>query len=282
MADPRRGPSVRTRVRVIEDGTDVLRRDDVATEEPMEIRLVAGAQRRTVAVTMRTPGHDFELTAGWLASEGVVDQRSDLERIDYCTDIELPADQHYNVVTATLRAPALPVLDTLDRHGYVSSACGVCGKASIDALRLRCAVVDIDAPIDLDVLFGLPDRLRASQGTFARTGGLHAAGLADLDGSLRVAREDVGRHNAVDKVIGHQFLGGSRSAGPTVLVVSGRTSFEIVQKAVTAGIPVLAGVSAPSSLAVALAERFGVTLVGFLRGRRANVYTHPDRIRGRA
>ena len=282
MTDRRPGSSVRTRVRVIGDGTDVIRRDDVATEEPMEIRLLAGVQRRTVAVTMRTPGHDFELTAGWLMAEGVLARAEDLVRVDYCTDVDLPADQYFNVVTATLRAAALPPVAALDRHGYTSSACGVCGKASIDALGVRFPAVDVDAGVDVDVLYGLPGRLRSAQGTFERTGGLHAAALADVDGRLRVTREDVGRHNAVDKVLGHELLAGSLPAGPSILMVSGRTSFEIVQKAVAAGVPVVAGVSAPSSLAVSLAEEFGVTLVGFLRGRRANIYSHVDRIRGRA
>ena len=156
----RRGASVRARVRVIDDGVDVIRRDDVATEEPLEIRLIAGAHRRTVAVTMRTPGHDFELAAGWLLSEGVVASAQDLLRVDYCTDVDLPADQHFNVVSVTLRASSLPPVDALDRHGYTSSACGVCGKSSIEALQVRCAAVTLDATVDVEVLYGLPDRLR--------------------------------------------------------------------------------------------------------------------------
>lgn len=283
MADSRLGPSVRARVRVIEDGADgrrdAIRRDDVATEEPLEIRLSAGPARRTVAVTMRTPGHDFELVAGYLLSEGVIAGADDLARVDYCTDLDVTAEQQYNVVTAGLRARVLPQLEMLDRHGYTSSACGVCGKTSVAALAVRCAPVDVDCVVDVETLYALPGRLRAAQGVFERTGGLHAAGLAALDGTIRVVREDVGRHNAVDKVFGHTVLNAAVPAGPAVLVVSGRTSFEIVQKAVAAGVAVVAGVSAPSSLAVSLAERLGVTLVGFLRGRKANVYSHADRVR---
>ncbi len=278
MAERRVGASVRARVRVIDDGAAVIKRDDLATEEPLEIRLAAGAERRTVAVTMRTPGHDFELAAGWLAAEGVLSSVDDLAQVDYCTDMDVPAEQQYNVVTATLRAAALPELDTLDRHSYTSSACGVCGKASIEALAVQFAPVTADYTLSVETLYALPDALRAAQGVFARTGGIHAAGLAGLDGTISVAREDVGRHNAVDKVIGNRLLAGELPARRNVLVVSGRTSFEIVQKAVGAGIGIVAGVSAPSSLAVSLAEEFGVTLVGFLRGRRANVYTHMDRI----
>ncbi|MEP6852587.1 MAG: formate dehydrogenase accessory sulfurtransferase FdhD [bacterium] len=282
MAERRPGASVRARVRVLDVGADidVIRRDDVATEEPLQIRLAAGEERRDVAVTMRTPGFDFELAAGWLAGEGVITSAEDLRRVDYCTDVDLAADQQYNVVTATLRAAVLPDLDRLDRHGYVTSACGVCGRADIESLAVRCAPIADDRTLAAAVLFGLPDRLRGDQSLFARTGGVHAAGLAGSDGKLLVVREDVGRHNAVDKVIGHRLLNGDAAAtpAPAALVVSGRTSFEIVQKAVAAGIPVVAGVSAPSSLAVSLAEQFGITLVGFLRGRRANVYSHPQRI----
>ncbi len=282
MSETRPGPSVRARVRVIEDGAsgrqDVIRRDDVATEEPLEIRLAAGPARRTVAVTMRTPGHDFELVAGYLRAEGVIASAEDLVRVDYCTDMDVTAEQQYNVVTAALAGNELPDLPMLDRHGYTSSACGVCGKASIDALEVRCPPVAVEGTVAVETLFALPDALRSAQGVFARTGGLHAAAIAKLGGELGVVREDVGRHNAVDKVFGHEMLQGG-TAGARVLVVSGRTSFEIVQKAVAAGVPIVAGVSAPSSLAISLADRLGVTLVGFLRGRKANVYSHTERVR---
>ncbi len=256
----------------------VTRRDDVATEEPLEIRLAAGAHRQTVAVTMRTPGHDFELAAGYLAGEGVLRSAEDLSQVDYCTDIDLPEDQQYNVVTVSLRSAELPELAHLDRHGFTSSACGVCGKASLEALGIRAEPIEPGAEVEVEVLYQLPDALRAAQAVFGNTGGLHAAGLFRADGQVLVVREDVGRHNAVDKVIGHRLLHGV-AAEPAVLMVSGRTSYEIVQKAVAAGIPVVAGVSAPSSLAVAVAEQFGVTLAGFLRGRRVNLYAHPDRVR---
>ncbi len=187
VSDARPGPSVRARVRVIEDTDDgrrdVIRRDDVATEEPLEIRLAAGAARATVAVTMRTPGHDFELVAGYLLAEGVIAAAEDLVRVDYCTDLDVTAEQQFNVVTAALRADALPELATLDRHGYTSSACGVCGKANIDALAVRCPPVTVAASVTAEALFALPDRLRAAQGVFARTGGLHAAGLDSFAGA---------------------------------------------------------------------------------------------------
>jgi FdhD protein len=274
----RPGPTVRAKVRTIGDDIDVIRRDDITTEEPLEIRLAAGADRKTIAVTMRTPGHDFELAAGYLAGEGVIASNDDLVRVDYCTDMDLPAEQQYNVVTVTLRGNTLPELDRLDRHGYTSSACGVCGKADIEALQLRCGAVDFGGTVAAETLYSLPDALKRAQDVFARTGGIHAAGLATLEGDLLITREDVGRHNAVDKVIGHQLLADAVIAPGSILAVSGRTSFEIVQKAVAAGIPIVAGVSAPSSLAVELAEEFGVTLIGFLRGRRANVYSHTDRV----
>jgi FdhD protein len=272
----RPGPSVRARVLVITGSDAVLRRDDLATEEPLEIRLAAGRQRARVAVTMRTPGHDFDLAAGYLAGEGVICRADELVRVDYCTDLDLPADQRFNVVTATLRSAELLDVERLARHSFVSSSCGVCGKASLDALQIRAPVVDADVAVSLDTMLALPGRLRTGQAVFGATGGLHAAGLFSAAGAAIVVREDVGRHNAVDKVLGHRLLHGDADA--TVLMVSGRTSYEIVQKAVTAGIPVVAGVSAPTSLAVDAAQRFGVTLAGFVREDRANVYTHRERI----
>jgi FdhD protein len=276
MMSERPGSSVRARVTVLEGNESVVRRDHLATEEPLEIRLAAGEERSRVVVTMRTPGHDFELAVGFLAGEGVVQNRDDLRRVDYCTDVDVPAEQQYNVVTVTLRAAELPELVRLDRHGFVSSACGVCGKASLDALAIRSAPVTSDETITLATLYALPEQLRAAQAVFGDTGGLHAAALFTADGVPIVVREDVGRHNAVDKVVGHRLLHGGPD--PVVLMVSGRTSYEIVQKAVAAGVPVVAGVSAPTSLAAAAAEQFGVTLAGFLRGEHVNVYSHPERI----
>jgi FdhD protein len=269
----RPGPSTRARVWTLDGETEVRRRDSLVTEEPLEIRLSGGGRTQTVAVTMRTPGQDFELATGFLHAEGLLPGGP--RQVSYCADVER-ADQQFNVVTVETDGPAPegPV-----RTGIVSSACGVCGSASLDALHERglCRVGD-GLTVPVDVLYGLPDALRQAQGVFETTGGLHAAGLFTADGSLVVAREDVGRHNAVDKLVGWAVLGGRLPLSDTVLMVSGRCGYEIVQKAVAAGIPVVASVSAPSSLAVSVAEDFGLTLVGFLRGRRCNVYAGRDRI----
>lgn len=274
MRADRPGAATRAKVWTLDGETEVRRRDSVVTEEPLEIRLSAGGRTQTVAVTMRTPGHDFELATGFLHAEGLLPGVP--HQVSYCADVER-ADQKFNVVTVETDGPALeaPV-----RSGIVSSACGMCGSASLDALRERglCRVAD-DVPVPVDVLYGLPDALRSAQGVFEVTGGLHAAGLFTADGSLMATREDVGRHNAVDKLVGWGVLGDRLPLSGTVLMVSGRCGYEIVQKAVAAGIPVVASVSAPSSLAVAVAEDFGVTLVGFLRGRRCNVYAGRERLR---
>jgi len=270
----RPGAATRAKVWTLDGETEVRRRDSVVTEEPLEIRLSAGGRTQTVAVTMRTPGHDFELATGFLHAEGLLSGVP--HQVSYCADVER-ADQKFNVVTVETDGPALeaPV-----RSGIVSSACGVCGSASLDALHERGLhrVAD-DVTVPVDVLYGLPDALRSAQGLFEVTGGLHAAGLFTADGSLVATREDVGRHNAVDKLVGWGVLGDRLPLSGTVLMVSGRCGYEIVQKAVAAGIPVVASVSAPSSLAVAVAEDFGVTLVGFLRDRRCNVYAGRERLR---
>jgi len=267
----------RARVRVIADAAETIRRDSLVTEEPLEVRLELGGGTTPVAVTMRTPGEDFVLAAGPLFSEGIVHDRAEITRIDYCTDVE---EQLYNVVTVTANPAETPDLGRLERRGTMSSACGVCGKTTLEAIALRgVPPITSGAAVDVELLYDLPDRLRAAQATFATTGGLHAAGLFTMDGELMSVAEDVGRHNAVDKVIGRALLDGLLPLSEYVLVVSGRAGFEIAQKAAVAGIPVLAAVSAPSSLAVELAEEFGMTLVGFLRGRRCNVYSAPDRIR---
>ncbi|MFZ5850761.1 MAG: formate dehydrogenase accessory sulfurtransferase FdhD [Actinomycetota bacterium] len=277
----RPGATSRARVRVFADGVEgPARRDDLVTEEPLEVRLSAGGRTRTLAVTMRTPGHDFELAAGFLYGEGVVRTAADIRSIGYCTDPDLDVEQRYNVVTVQLAAAALPDLPALERHFATSSACGVCGRAGLDVLHDRgFAPLPVGPPLDPGVLYDLPDRLRPAQRLFAATGGLHAAGLFAGTGDLLAVREDVGRHNAVDKLVGQALLAGQLPLAGRILVVSGRAGYEIVQKAVVAGIPVVAAVSAPSSLAVALAEEFGLTLVGFLRGRRCNVYADPGRVR---
>lgn len=262
------------------DGARAQRRaDQVVTEEPMEIRLAAGRQRRTLAITMRTPGNDFELAAGFLFGEGVVTAREQIYQISYCTDPDTDAEQQYNTVQVTLRGDLLPDLAPLERHFYTTSACGICGKASLDALRQRgCAPIAPGFSVTPDLLTGLPEKLRAAQGLFEATGGLHAAALFDARGDVLVLREDVGRHNALDKLIGRALLEDLLPLGTHVVMVSGRASYELVQKSLVAGIPVFCAVSAPSSLAMDLAREFGMTLIGFLRGARFNIYAGAERV----
>lgn len=276
----RPGSSTRRRVISVDDRQVASVRDALATEEPLEIRLAAGGRRRTLAVTMRTPGADFELAAGFLYAEGVVAGREAIRRITYCVDAAVAEEQRYNIVNVELAAPDLPDLSGLERHFFTSSACGVCGKAGLEALRLRaCAEIGPGPSVPAELLHGLPERLRGDQPIFAATGGLHAAALFGADGEPLAAREDVGRHNAVDKLIGWAMLEGRLPLGRHILLVSGRASYEILQKAAVAGIPIVCAVSAPSSLAVAVAEAFQITLVGFLRGRRFNIYNGAERVR---
>ena len=271
-------PETRVRVVRVRRGDVAAGRDGVAGEEPLEIRLLAGDRRQTVAITMRTPGADFELAAGFLFGEGVIASRDQIAGIRYCTDVE--EEQRYNVVNVRLRGDRLPDLERLERHFLVTSACGVCGKAHLDALAVRCDRPLADGPrVAVDALLGLPDALRAAQPLFAATGGLHAAGLFAPDGRLLALREDVGRHNAMDKLVGWALLEGRATEG-NVVCVSGRASYELLQKAVAARVTFFAAVSAPSSLAVDLARRFGVTLVGFLRDEGFNVYAGAERIDG--
>jgi FdhD protein len=272
----------RAAVTTVEDGRRAPARNDaVATEEPMETRLIAAGRRQTVAVTMRTPGSDFELAAGFLYGEGIIGSREQVRAINYCRQGEVDEEQRYNIVNVELRAGIDPDLRTLERHFYTNSSCGVCGKASLEALEIRgCPVVPPGPTITAEVLYSLPDRLRVAQGLFDATGGLHAAGLFDSSGHLVVLREDVGRHNAIDKLVGWALLQDRLPLRDHIVMVSGRSSFEILQKCVAAGAPIVCAVSAPSSLAVDVARRFGVTLVGFLRGRRFNVYAGEERIAG--
>ncbi|MFC4496186.1 formate dehydrogenase accessory sulfurtransferase FdhD [Streptomyces ovatisporus] len=269
----------RRRVLRIRDGAVSTRPDTLVAEEPMEIRL----NGKPLAVTMRTPGDDFALAAGFLVSEGVLGAAEELANIVYCAGAKEDGTNTYNVVDVRL-APGVPVPDiALERNVYTTSSCGLCGKASLDAVRTtaRWAVEDpADAPVRLEpsVLSRLPDRLRAAQRVFERTGGLHAAALFTAEGELLDVREDVGRHNAVDKLVGRALQQGTLPLRESVLMVSGRASFELAQKAVMAGIPVLAAVSAPSSLAVDLAAESGLTLVGFLRGTSMNVYAGEHRL----
>ncbi len=277
MAAPEQVRRNVTPVRVVAVHGDARseRADALATEEPLEIRAQGpGQQAQRVAVTMRTPGGDFELAAGFLFTEGLV-AAHEVRRVAYCDDLD-DEEQRYNVVTVTLDRAF--DAERLSRNFYATSSCGVCGKASLDDIAVRCDVVPTGFAVPADILVGLPDRLRDAQRVFDRTGGLHAAGLFDRSGEPVTVREDVGRHNAVDKVIGEQLLAGRVPLADHVLQVSGRASFEIVQKAAVAGNPVVSAVSAPSSLAVDAGERLGVTVVGFVRDGRCNVYTHADRV----
>lgn len=249
------------------------RPDELATEEPLEIRLLQEGRNRTVAVTMRTPGSDSELALGFLFSEGVIRGRDEVRRAEPTTP---------NVVEVELvEGLAEPELAGLERHFFATSACGVCGKAGLESLELRITEPLPPGPeVSPEILAGLPERLREAQGLFATTGGLHAAALFDLEGNLLAVREDVGRHNALDKLIGWSLLQGLLPLSGHLVLVSGRSSYEILQKCLVAGVPIVAAVSAPSSLAVELAERFGLTLIGFLRGDRFNIYSGAGRVAG--
>ena len=259
-------------------GTAAQRNDAVVTEEPLELRLRCGGETRRIAVTMRTPGADLELAAGFVLGEGIVDDPSEISSIAHCDDPALAPAERGNVVTIAARVGATATA-ALERHFTISSACGVCGTASIELLRSRgYAAAPTGGTIDADLLASLPERMRARQRLFETTGGLHAAALFDRSGTLLALREDVGRHNAVDKVIGWLALRRVARASDCVLVVSGRCSYEIVQKALAARIPIVAAVSAPTSLAVALAGAFDLTLVGFVRDRRWNCYAGGERI----
>jgi len=258
------------------EGDDVL-----AAEEPMEIRLLTEADQwktaQSIAITMRTPGDDFELAVGFLHGEGIIGSREDVLDVSYCLDET--EEQRLNIVTVTLR-PGLAVdLTRLDRHFYTTSSCGVCGKAALDALDLQgYAPVPTGPQVRGEVIRALPETLRHKQAVFRQTGGLHAAGLFDLDGKLLDLREDVGRHNALDKLIGHQLMRGHDQLTDRLLLLSGRASFELLQKALVARIPIVAAVGAPSSLAVQLAETFNVTLAGFVRPDGFNIYTGAERV----
>jgi FdhD protein len=278
-SDAARRPTTPARVDVWTGERWRSRPDRLATEEPMEIRVDApGAASGPLAVVMRTPGHDFELAVGFCLTEGVIDSAGDLGDVRYCTGPDVA--QEYNVVTVGVRRPV--DLEARARGFAAGASCGVCGKATLDQLEVECAPVGPGPVVALETLVALPDRLRAGQALFDATGALHGAALTDADGAVLAVREDVGRHNAVDKLVGHAALAGRLPLSDTILVVSGRTSFEIVQKAARAGIPVIVAVSGPSSLAVATAERFGITLVGFVRDGHANVYTGAARVVGLA
>jgi FdhD protein len=255
--------------------------DVLAAEEPLEIRLLweenGEVIRKPIAVTMRTPGDDFELAAGFLYGEGIIAGRHDVVDVSYCTDED--EEQQLNIVNVTLRPGLTFDASRLERNFYTTSSCGVCGKAALDALEVQgCAVLPAGPPLQVETICGLPAKLREAQTVFERTGGLHATGLFTPDGTLVSLREDVGRHNAFDKLVGEHVLAGRTPMDGYVVMLSGRASFELLQKALVARIPVVAAVGAPSSLAVELAETFNITLCGFVKADGLNVYTAEQRI----
>jgi FdhD protein len=268
-----------TRVLAVRGATTVERPDTLAGEEPMEIRAAGPGQASVaVAVTMRTPGSEAELAVGFLRTEGLIGSADEVEAVEIGDPAALA--QPDDVVVVRLRH-AFDASRVAERHFVATASCGICGKASIDEIAVRCDPLPPGRPVvDRSVLIALPDHLRAAQHAFASTGGLHASGLFTSEGELMTLREDVGRHNALDKLVGAELLAGRLPLHDRVLLVSGRVSFEIVQKAAVAGIAFLAAVSAPSDLAVEAADRLGVTLVGFLRGDGFNVYTGRERISG--
>jgi FdhD protein len=278
-AAARPGRTVETSIERLDGESTKRDYDRIVTEEPLELRLVAGGATQTLAVTMRTPGNDFELAAGFALSEGIVHARTDLAAVSYCIDPEIDAEQRYNIVNIELTAAQLPDASRFERHFTMNSSCGVCGRANLDALRdAGITPVADDVRVSRSVLYTLPERMRDAQKVFASTGGLHAAALFRPDGSMVALREDIGRHNAVDKLAGWALLENTFALQGLIMVVSGRASFEILQKAAVARIPILLAVSAPSSLAVDLAHAFNITLAGFARGNRANVYSGLERI----
>ena len=253
-------------IRRKQDGSLEYFRDDLTIEEPLEIRI----GRKTLATTMRTPGHDDELAAGFLVSEAIVQRRGAI--------VEISAERD-NRAVVSLASGIKPKLNSAQRFGTISSSCGLCGKTSIDEIRQNFpAIGSVTVRIDIETLLSLPEKLRKAQSDFARTGGIHAAGIFDSTGELKIVREDIGRHNAVDKVIGRAFLDELLPLDRHLLVVSGRASFEIIQKALSAGIPIVAAVSAPSTLAVDFARESNQTLIGFLRPPSFNIYSHIERV----
>lgn len=269
----------------VNGGVPYAEADLIAVEEPLEIRLgyedAATCLVRPISVTMRTPGHDVELAVGFLFTEGIIKTFGDVESIRH-TGPSGGKKNNRNVVTVKLKPGVVFDAGRLERHFYTASSCGVCGKTSLDALEMAaCPSLPEDQPmLTAEVIHRLPAALREAQAVFERTGGLHAAALVDAEGRILATREDIGRHNAVDKLIGAQVLDGRLPLHAGILLVSGRASFELTQKALMAEIPVLAAVGAPSSLAVELAQRFGMTLLGFVRNGRFNVYSGSNRVRG--
>ncbi|MEB3283410.1 MAG: formate dehydrogenase accessory sulfurtransferase FdhD [Lyngbya sp.] len=268
----------KSKIWTIEDNQTRSRLDEITTEEPLEIRLVF--PEKTLAVTMRTPGADFDLVAGFLYGEGVIKSREDIAKMSYCVDPDVDGEQRQNIINVALKAGLNYDLKRLERHFFMTSACGVCGKASIESLKLReIPPISSDFNVTPEIIYNLSEQLKLAQGLFSATGGLHAAALFDEKGKLLKLREDVGRHNAVDKLVGTSVLTDELPLAHHIVMVSGRSSFEILQKCIVAGVPIVCAVSAPSSLAVEMALAFNVTLIGFLRGRRFNVYSGIERIK---
>jgi FdhD protein len=268
----------KTKIWVVSEGQERSRFDELATEEPLEIRL--SPTNKTLAVTMRTPGADFELVAGFLYSEGMIKNKSDIVKMSYCVDPNIDGEQRQNIVNVTLKPELNLNLKSLERHFFTNSSCGVCGKASIESLEQKgCPILTDDWLVNPNIIYNLPEQLKTAQSVFNTTGGLHAAALFNPEGTLLKLREDVGRHNALDKLIGSGFLADELPLNQRIVLVSGRTSFEIIQKCLMARIPIICAISAPSSLAVSLAQVFNITLIGFLRGQRFNVYSGRSRLR---
>ena len=268
----------KTKIWVVSEGQERSRFDELATEEPLEIRL--SVTNKTLAVTMRTPGADFELVAGFLYSEGMIKNKSDIVKMSYCVDPNIDGEQRQNIVNVTLKPELNLNLKSLERHLFTNSSCGFCGKASIESLEQKgCPILTDDWLVNPNIIYNLPEQLKTAQSVFNTTGGLHAAALFNPEGTLLKLREDVGRHNALDKLIGSGFLADELPLNQRIVLVSGRTSFEIIQKCLMARIPVICAISAPSSLAVSLAQVFNITLIGFLRGQRFNIYSGRSRLR---
>ncbi len=272
MSDPREGIGPGQIIRCTRDGSLQFSHDELTKEEPLEIRI----GRKVVATTMRTPGHDEELAIGFLVTEGIIREPNSIESVERPND----SKGNDNVVVVTLNAGLKPKFSASRRLGTISSSCGICGKRNIEAVRHAFAPIPVSGlkRVSMKILLGLPDALREEQSDFARTGGIHAAGLFDFSGNMIAVREDIGRHNAVDKVIGRAFLDKRLPLTDTILMVSGRASFEILQKALAGGVPIVASVSAPSTLAMEFARETGQTLIGFLRPPTFNLYSHVERI----
>lgn len=272
---PRSNKSKR-RIWAVEAGTVRRKQDFLAGEEPLEILLRAGEEQRTLAITMRTAGNDYELAAGFLYNEGIIHNKHDIVQMTYCVDGN---QQEYNSLRVQLAQESLPNLPQLERHFFTSSACGVCGSTMLEELAQRnLPPLPTGPQLPASFFAALPDKLRSAQQLFESTGGLHAAALFNSAGELLALREDVGRHNALDKLIGWGVINRQLPFHDKVILVSGRASYELLQKCAVAGAPIFCAVSAPSSLAVEVAEQFGITLIGFLRGERFNVYNGIERI----